>query len=423
MAIRNDGSLWIWEHSSFENQTPVRYGVDYDWANVSVGWSYNPEPIWENRYILPVNTPIRAIKNNGSLWVSDIDPIALLNHNLAVSPPYHVISVHGSSAKVAAITACGFLGYWGEGISRTGSGIMLEGQYWKEAVASATQVTALLDDGSLWGLTFGLNNFAFWDICTNNDWARLFSAGGVGNSVFMMKTDGSIWAMGQNHNGVLGGGTTTGHIATPIMIWGQYAGATLTAGNAAGQPGDIVRVPISLQNNPGIAGYNLVIEFDNTKLTPVSISEGSALTIGMIFISNLAGASSDAIAQMNAVTAVWGGAEEDDGNGVIYTILFSASPSASGTTELTLASRGIGNADEEIVDFILTGASINFTQEAFSSIDGGGMAYYEDGDEGGINILVLTIILLSALVVVLLIIVLLKSRKRKTNEPKQYRAR
>lgn len=180
-------------------------------------------------------------------------------------------------------------------------------------------------------------------------------------------------------------------------------------------------VVVSITNNPGIAGYNLVIYFDNTKLTPVSISEAASLRSGMIFTSNVAGASSESLAEMSAVTAVWGGAEDDTGSGVIYTILFSAAPTATGTTELILSSRGIGNSDGETVDFILTGATIDFgngTGSVAGSPTGG---QYNEGGIGTAAILTMILSTLAALG--MLIILLARKRKQKKAAPNRYRDR
>ena len=177
---------------------------------------------------------------------------------------------------------------------------------------------------------------------------------------------------------------------------------------------------VTIANNPGIAGYDIVMEFDNTILTPVSIEEGDTLG-GMIFISNMSGATEERIAEMDAVTAVWGAAVDNDENGVIYTVLFRASEAATGSTKLRLVSRGIGNAAGQAVDFTLIGAEIDF---------GGDYIFYDvsddEPDEGVANpaniALLLVIALLVMIIIILIIIIVIKSRKRKYGS-KMYRPR
>jgi len=175
---------------------------------------------------------------------------------------------------------------------------------------------------------------------------------------------------------------------------------------------------VSVVNNPGIAGYNLVIEFDNTKLTPVSIEEGNALTGGMIFISNLSGATQEQIAEMSAVTAVWGAAQDAEEDGVLFTVLFSVSDEAAELVELHLASRGIGNTSEEDLDFILTSATIELEEEALFGEPRSGLP----DEPGRINATTIIIVSLSATVLVLVVCLAAKSKLRK-RQPSRYGTR
>jgi len=130
--------------------------------------------------------------------------------------------------------------------------------------------------------------------------------------------------------------------------------------NNGANPGEYEAV-VSVRGNPGVSAYNLGIGFNNTVITPLSIREGDAFTSGMVFISNITGASETTIADLDVVTAVWGSARDDSSDGVLYTVLFRADPNATGRTELALYSRGANNAEGYFVDFILTGAVIQFS--------------------------------------------------------------
>jgi hypothetical protein len=63
---------------------------------------------------------------------------------------------------------------------------------------------------------------------------------------------------------------------------------------------------------------------------------------------------------MNAVTTVWAASGDEAGNGTLYSVAFRAAPEATGQTELSLTSRGIGDAEENPVDFMLAGTFIDF---------------------------------------------------------------
>jgi len=163
---------------------------------------------------------------------------------------------------------------------------------------------------------------------------------------------------------------------------------------------------VSISNNPGIAAYNLLMEYDSTMLTPVSISEGAILQ-GMVFTSNVAGADEERLAELNGVTAVWASAENDTGNGVVYTVLFRVNPYATGVSQLNLVSRGIGNADEEIVDFVLRGAVVDINGDAV-----GISGEVNDGGFGVVAIVIASVVVVAGSVVTVLVI-------RNRNQQKQ----
>jgi len=149
---------------------------------------------------------------------------------------------------------------------------------------------------------------------------------------------------------------------------------------------------VSVIGNPGIAGYNLGIGFDPAVLTPISIRQGEAFTSGMIFISNITGASEETIAGLDVITAVWGSARDDSSEGILYTVMFRADPYATGQTELALYSRGTSNTDSVQVDFVLSGATIVFSSN---------------------NNIQLIMMIVGAILLAILIIVMYRKRKKK----------
>jgi len=178
----------------------------------------------------------------------------------------------------------------------------------------------------------------------------------------------------------------------------------------------IIEVIVSVTNNPGIAGYDLHLAFDNTVLTPISIAEGEALS-GMVFSSNVMGATEERIGELNAVTAVWGAAADNVGTGTIFTVLFRIAPDATGITELSLTSRGIGNAEGQTVDFVPTGAAIDVggNGDAIAPISDEVPA---DGTGGGIATMTWVIIALAAVVTALVAVIIVIIKKR-NQMPKQ----
>lgn len=106
---------------------------------------------------------------------------------------------------------------------------------------------------------------------------------------------------------------------------------------------------VSLANNPGISVYNLALAFDNSKLTPVSITQGGAPAGGMVFASNLADATTDAQkAYLSRVTAVWGSAEDRYENGILFSVVFRENSSADENPAVTLVVNRIISNETDI---------------------------------------------------------------------------
>lgn len=56
--------------------------------------------------------------------------------------------------------------------------------------------------------------------------------------------------------------------------------AMISVGSAAGTSGDIVRVPVAIQDNPGIAGFSFIISFDESAASLEKIEAGDILESG-----------------------------------------------------------------------------------------------------------------------------------------------
>ena len=178
LAVKTDGSLWAWGNN-FNGQNgngnhgagamdliPTRVGLENDWASTA-GTSF-------------------AIKNNGTLW-----------------------------------------GWGSNGSGRLGTGdfedhftpvqIGIDSD-WVAVSGASNQTLALKNNGTLWGwglnkngsLAIGaVNNFVLVPTQTGNgtaDWQKI-DVGGCCSSK-MIKTDGTLWAMGIGSQGNLGNGTT-----------------------------------------------------------------------------------------------------------------------------------------------------------------------------------------------------------------------
>jgi gliding motility-associated-like protein len=109
---------------------------------------------------------------------------------------------------------------------------------YSQQIASNTTTTNYLikSDGSLWAWGGNFSGKTFWDGTTDNKYVpvRLGSANDwkqiapYGNNVWAIKTDGSLWAWGENYEGFLGDGTT-GRKDLPIRIGTDNNWKTISA--------------------------------------------------------------------------------------------------------------------------------------------------------------------------------------------------
>ncbi|MDR3288647.1 MAG: cell wall-binding repeat-containing protein [Peptococcaceae bacterium] len=112
------------------------------------------------------------------------------------------------------------------------------------------------------------------------------------------------------------------------------ASGQLVVSSVNGAAGDEVAVAVSIANNPGIATFNVKLNYDKSQLEPLSLAQGGAITAGGI-TSNLQIPGLDA-AQLDYVTALWYNPSNISANGVLFTVKFRIKPGASGTIPLTL---------------------------------------------------------------------------------------
>ena len=208
MAIRSDGSLWVWgsnEHGqlgngtntahlygawdvSEPNNTPTRVPIENVVA-VSVGGTD-----------LPSAGHMMAITSNGSLWGWGLNRSGQLgdgtttNRNSPVHIMDNVIAVSAGSSHTMAITSNGNLYAWGDNSS---------GQ---------------LGDGTI------TNRDEYWNIVENNDrhspvriMDNVVSVSAGWTHTLALRADGSLWAWGQNTYGQLGDGTTENRLS-PVRV-------------------------------------------------------------------------------------------------------------------------------------------------------------------------------------------------------------
>jgi hypothetical protein len=146
---------------------------------------------------------------------------------------------------------------------------------------------------------------------------------------------------------------------------------TITVGKVSGHPGEEVDITVSLANNPGLAGFVLDLNFDNTKLTPVSITRGAVIS-GDMFNSNLNDAGVD-LSMLTSVTAAWFNASNVTENGVVFTVRFKIKETVTDETiPITISVESAANQTPTSVALTTVSGSVDVMTFIYGDI-------FEDG--------------------------------------------
>lgn len=234
IAIKTDGSLWAWGGNSaghlgdgtfIDRTSPVQIGTDTDWQSISS----------------KVDGHTLALKTDGSLWAWGENTNGELGDGTRTTKNYPLRIGTENNWKIAmagnhhsiAIKTDGSLWAWGNNYN----GSLGLGSSAYNNVLTPTRVGtsndwktisrhfmycsfALKTNGTLWAwgnnITYNLGDGTLTSrnvptqIGTDTDWVSIGASCGV-------KSNGSVWGWGQNYEGELGNGTT-GHVSVPTQI-------------------------------------------------------------------------------------------------------------------------------------------------------------------------------------------------------------
>ena len=96
----------------------------------------------------------------------------------------------------------------------------------------------------------------------------------------------------------------------------------------ASEPG-MYKAVVNIANNPGISGYHFIMTFDNTRFTPVYITQGNQFGGNVDFASNLTLLDIAEVMESSEVSAFWLSPDNNHNNGELFTVLFRENPEAS----------------------------------------------------------------------------------------------
>ena len=259
-SIKADGTLWGWGRnqsgqlgqnessgSPSKFSSPVQIGGNTNWSKLNQTKSNN-------------TTTFLSIKTDGTLWSWGQNDKGMMGINIAegteYSSPTQVgtdttwdqISASGNTA--VSIKTDGTLWVWGQNGNYGPFGNNNRGQEFSSPVQIGTNTNweyvemsgynglgwhGIKTDGTLWGTGYNYygtigNNTAYWNSGGNNGYSSPVQIPGTTwsktsssvNATFGVKTDGTLWAWGDNEFGELGM-NTAGHPqmrSSPIQIPG-----------------------------------------------------------------------------------------------------------------------------------------------------------------------------------------------------------
>ena len=248
--LKTDGTMWMTGHGLYGKQgtnntintsSPVQVGALTDWAYVSVGGGMTA-----------------AIKTDGTLWTMGYDLSGQLAVNTAFvdkSSPVQVgaltdwakVTVRG--AKMAIKTDGTLWGWGSNNNGRLGTNNPVSTEYsspiqigalanWSKVATSPIHFTiATKTDGTLWA--WGDNGFYTLGQGDTVDRSSPVQVGALTNwleiaagqyHVVAVKTDGTLWSWGRNYEGQCGNNSTV-IVTSPIQVGALDTWQTPNAGN------------------------------------------------------------------------------------------------------------------------------------------------------------------------------------------------
>lgn len=239
-GTNGSGQLGI-SGTTTDKSTPIQVGTISTWKQISAGTVHS-----------------FGVKTDGTMWGCGSNGFGELGDNTAInrSSPVQVVgnattwkTVSAGYQSTSAIKTDGTLWLWGYNTSygQLGDNTTIHksspvqvhgGGTWRQSFCAVYYSGGVKTDGSLW--TWGINSSGcLGDGSLTNRSSPVQVVGGGNNWKFVhggyyhtlgLKTDGSLWAWGQNSDGQLGDNTTA-HKSSPIQVIGGYTWKQVTTSN------------------------------------------------------------------------------------------------------------------------------------------------------------------------------------------------
>ena len=103
---------------------------------------------------------------------------------------------------------------------------------------------------------------------------------------------------------------------------------TISIGDGSLKAGGTITLPVTIENNPGIAGFNFTLDYDKSVMTPTAITKGGLIPEGTTFTSNLE--QGIPASELKEVSVYWGASSNVTEDGELFNITFDVT---GGTTD------------------------------------------------------------------------------------------
>lgn len=149
-------------------------------------------------------------------------------------------------------------------------------------------------------------------------------------------------------------GAVTGNA---VVTYPVVEGGTLSVN--AEVVGSQLVASVSVAGNPGLAAFNIQLNYDNTKIQPVEITD-SELVDPYVIASNIQ-QGPEVIPTLTYATAFYANPSDFTGDGVLFTMTFNILEGAAGETEITLECGEGANTNQNFDDIVFTlqGCTVN----------------------------------------------------------------
>jgi alpha-tubulin suppressor-like RCC1 family protein len=253
-AIKTDGTLWMWGANSsgvLGDNTVIAKSSPVQTVAGGNNWSQ----------IATSRIAVYGLKTDGTLWSWGGNAFCALGDNTTISrsSPVQTISggtnwrsISANGFHVGAIKTDGTLWAWGDSlyggfgnndsaINKASSPIQTVsgGSNWSKLSVGDYHMMAIKNDGTLWnwgynaqgslGINNAINNNSspVQTVAGGTNWSSV-SAGGYHSTA--IKTDGTLWAWGNNGNGGLGDNTAIDKSSPVQTLAGGTNWLAVTAG-------------------------------------------------------------------------------------------------------------------------------------------------------------------------------------------------